>query len=132
MWKDEYCIGVDVIDTQHKALFAKTAELAEKLEEGLEKNKQSIIEGILFLKQYALQHFADEEAYQKSINYSGFNEHKAQHKSFIQTLLQHERALKASNFAEGDVQALMKVLSNWLVFHVANSDQKIVGKDVVT
>lgn len=132
MWRDEYCIGVDIIDTQHKSLFAKTAELAEKLEEGLEKNKQAIIEGIMFLKQYALQHFADEEAYQKSIDYKGFNEHQAQHKSFIQTLLQHERALKASNFAEEDVQALMKALSNWLVFHVANSDQKIVGKDVVT
>ena len=131
MWKDEYLIGVDVIDTQHKSLFAKTGELIDLSAEGFDENKDRIIEVIVFLKQYALQHFKDEEAYQKEINYSEYNEHQAQHKSFIQTVITSERVLKASNFAEEDVLKFTDTLVKWLVYHVANSDQKIVGKKPV-
>jgi len=127
-WKDEYLIGVEHIDAQHQSLFAKVVEFSEIVEAGVEKNKEEIIAGIKFLKEYALKHFADEEAYQKSINYPEFSEHQAQHKSFVQTVLNTERELKASNYAEGDVYKLLNTLSVWLVFHVANSDQKLAVK----
>ena len=130
MWKDDYLIGVEIIDIQHQSLFAKVAELADMVEAGVDKNKQQIINSIMFLKKYALQHFSDEEAYQKSIRYKDFEEHQAQHKSFIKVVLQHERKLKDSDFAEEEVQGFMHTLTTWVVFHVANSDQKIVGKSV--
>jgi len=128
MWKDEYCIGVEIVDKQHQSLFEKTAELHSAIELGVEENKQEIIDSIIFLKSYALNHFSDEEEYQKSIEYSGFEEHKAQHKAFIKNLLQHEKEMKQANFAEEPVREFAKTLKVWLLFHVANSDQRIVGK----
>jgi hemerythrin-like metal-binding protein len=127
-WKDEYLIGVEHIDNQHQSLFAKVVEFSEIVEAGVEENKEEIIAGIKFLKEYALKHFSDEEAYQQSINYPEFPEHQAQHKSFVQTVLNTERELKASNYAEVDVRKLLNTLSVWLVFHVANSDQKLAVK----
>jgi len=131
MWKDEYRIGVDVIDKQHQSLFEKTSELEQSIELGVKENKTTIIDTILFLKDYALNHFSDEENYSKSINYSGFDEHLAQHKAFIQTLLQHERDMKGSDFDENSVRKFHQALKIWLLFHVTNSDRKIVGKEAI-
>jgi len=128
VWKNEYLIGVEHIDIQHQSLFAKVAEFSEIVEAGVEENKEDIIAGIKFLKEYALKHFADEEAYQQSIDYPEFAEHQAQHKSFVQTVLNTERELKASDYAESDVRKLLNTLSVWLVFHVANTDQKLAIK----
>ena len=131
MWKEQFSIGVDHIDEQHKSLFAKTVELTNLVKDGVEKNRAAIIDIIVFLKGYALEHFRAEEAYQKSIGYAGFEEHQSQHKAFIKTVLKHERSLTESGFAEAEVQNFTKTLTEWLSFHVANSDQKIVGKSPV-
>jgi len=124
MWKDEYLIGVEHIDKQHRSLFAIVEKFASIVDAGVEENKDNILLGIKFLKEYALRHFADEEAYQKSVDYAEFDEHQAQHKAFVQTVLASEREMKASDYAEEDVRKLLKTLNVWLVFHVANSDQK--------
>jgi hemerythrin-like metal-binding protein len=128
VWKNEYLIGVEHIDVQHQSLFTKVAEFSAIVEAGVEENKDDIIAGIKFLKEYALKHFADEEAYQQSIDHPEFAEHQAQHKSFVQTVLNTERELKASDYAESDVRKLLNTLSVWLVFHVANTDQKLAIK----
>ncbi|MCL2399289.1 MAG: bacteriohemerythrin [Defluviitaleaceae bacterium] len=131
MWKDSFRIGVDKIDEQHKMLFDKTKELTDIFRDSKVENKQTIVDTILFLKQYAVQHFADEEAYQKSINNPGFEEHQAEHQQFVQTVLQLEKSLIASDFAANDVQNLIATLSTWLLYHVVGSDQQI-GKVKVT
>jgi len=131
MWKEEFRIGNDVVDGQHKTLFEKAAELEGSINAGFDEKKASIIETIIFLKNYALKHFADEEAFAQSVNYPGFNEHQAQHKAFIQTVLAHEKEMKESDFSEDSVKKFSQTLKLWLLFHVTNSDRKIVGKDPV-
>jgi len=128
VWKDEYRIGVEHIDGQHQNLFAKTGEFESIVNSGVAENKQAVIDIIVFLKGYALNHFADEENYSKSIDYADFNEHQSQHKAFIQTLLQQEKALKNSDFSTETVEKLLQTLKVWLLFHVTNSDRRIVGK----
>ena len=131
MWKDSFRIGVDKVDEQHKMLFDKTKELTDIFRDSKVENKKAIVDTILFLKQYAVQHFADEEAYQKSINSPGFEEHQAEHKQFVQTVLQLEKELVASDFAAKDVQNLIATLSTWLLYHVVGSDQQIGKMKVV-
>jgi len=128
LWKDDYCIGVAHIDEQHQNLFAKTSELESIVEKGIEENKQAVIDTIVFVKGYARNHFADEEAYSQSISYEDFQNHQAQHKAFIHAVFQHEKALKGSGFAEGPVRKFLQTLKVWLLLHVTNSDRKIVGK----
>jgi len=131
MWKEEFRMGNDVVDEQHKTLFEKATDLEGSINAGFDEKKASIIETIIFLKNYALKHFTDEEEFAKSVNYSGFNEHQAQHKAFIQTVLAHEKEMKESDFSEPSVKKFSQTLKLWLLFHVTNSDRKIVGKDPV-
>lgn len=126
MWKEKFRIGVDVIDTQHQSLFEKTEELMKHFRES--KDKQKCIDTILFLKGYAVQHFSDEEAYQMYINYEGFPAHQEEHKQFVQTVLAHEKAMVASDFADKDVQDFIATLSTWLLYHVTGSDM-LIGKE---
>ncbi|MCL2634199.1 MAG: hemerythrin family protein [Oscillospiraceae bacterium] len=125
MWKDSFCIGVEVIDRQHKELFDKTEELLSEVRNNGMKYKDKCISTILFLKDYAVKHFADEEAYQISINYKDYDAHKKLHDKFVQTVLKHEKKMEASNFAESDVREFVDALVAWLLYHVVDADKKI-------
>ena len=48
-----------------------------------------------FLKEYVVYHFRDEEAYQQSIGYAGFEAHQREHQQFTQTVLAYEKKLIA-------------------------------------
>jgi hemerythrin len=128
VWKESLCIGVDIIDRQHKALFAKADELLKEFHNSGAGHKQKYIDAVLFLKDYAVNHFAEEEAYQKSIGYKYFESHKKLHVNFIANVLEHEKNMLASDFADKDVKAFTGMLIAWLLHHIAESDQKI-GKE---
>jgi len=129
MWKESFRVGVEVIDNQHMKLFAKADELLKAVHDGgCAEHKEKCISTILFLKEYAVQHFADEEKYQLSINYKGYEEHKKMHEKFVKTVLMHEKNMKETDFAEKEIKQFAGMLVAWLLYHVADADQKI-GKD---
>lgn len=66
LWKDEYNIGVDIIDKEHQRIFKILNKLFRF---GGEKNKSqwACQEGIKFFKDHAMKHFADEEEYMELI-----------------------------------------------------------------
>jgi len=125
MWKEKFRIGVSCIDLQHQELFAKTGELLREVNDSVDKHRDTCISTILFLKGYAVKHFADEEKYQKSIRYVNFDEHKKQHEKFIRTVLDHEQKMLAADFDAKSVKAFTGMLVTWLVYHVTDSDQKV-------
>ena len=62
-WKDQYSIGVEEIDAAHQKLFSIVRRLLKNILSGdYEKNKKTCIEAVKFLKQYTIEHFAQEEA----------------------------------------------------------------------
>ena len=135
-WNESLKIGVEQIDEQHKTLFSKVSLLigalkAGRLVDGLDYTgdyqREKIISTILFLKEYAVTHFADEEAYQVSINDANHSHHKKLHDSFIATVLKHEKKMVASDFSYMDVCEFTGTLLAWLTYHVSDVDQKIGG-----
>jgi len=125
MWKESLCVGVETIDQQHKTLFNKIGELICEVRAAGTLDKQKCISTILFLKEYAISHFADEEAYQQSIGYNGFEAHKKLHERFVQTLLKHEKIMVESDFAANHVRQFVGMLAAWLLYHVSEADQRI-------
>ena len=125
MWKESYRIGVDRIDAQHMELFRMTDELlmAVTVNAGAEVYRKILG----FLKEYVVYHFRDEEAYQQSIGYAGFEAHQREHQQFTQTVLAYEKKLIASHFALSDVKDLAGTVVAWLVYHVTDADQRIVS-----
>lgn len=127
MWKESYRMGVDLIDKQHMELFRMAGHLLDVVQNGKGDNKKECIEAITYLKAYTLQHFSDEEDYQKSIGYEGLGIHKLIHQKFVRDVLNHERKMIISDFNVKDVKDFMGMLIAWLVYHVAGADQLIVA-----
>ena len=129
MWKDEYLLGNELIDNQHKALFLNTTDnLLQAIcnpSEYIE--KQNIINSLNFLKEYSAQHFRDEEDFQLAIGYHGYKEHKAQHARLAEEVVKYEKLLVQSNFAHINVKKFLAFMLRWLMVHVSQDDKNIIA-----
>lgn len=130
MWKDSYRLGVESIDQQHIELFRMTEALVNAVKE--EAPAETCKEVLEFLKDYVIYHFKDEEAYQASIHYSGIEAHKAEHRQFTQTVLEYEKCLKENGFDRKTMKDLAGTVTVWLIYHVVDTDQKIVAGEEYT
>jgi CheY-specific phosphatase CheX len=81
-----------------------------------------------FLYDYTVKHFKFEEGYQASIGYADMEAHKLQHKRFIITVDNFAKRMLESDYDMKIVKAFSGSLVAWLNYHVAETDQKIVGK----
>lgn len=129
-WKDEYRVNVDEIDSAHQKLFTIVRRLLKTLYKGdYEKNRKTCIEAVKYLKQYTIEHFAQEEAFQKKIGYGGYEIHKRIHDDMREvTIPALEKQMGRTNFSEESVEHFAGVCAAWLTAHIMFEDQAIVGK----
>lgn len=126
-WTDEYGLGIEVIDEQHKELFAIANRIYELLKNDLVVDKyDQIIEIIEELKDYTIEHFAAEEEYMKSIAYKRFLSHKVAHTDFLDKM----DGIDVEKIDEGHNEYLLGILDFvcvWLVEHILKEDKLIVA-----
>ena len=129
-WREEFNIGVDIIDTEHQRLFKIINKLFRFREE--EKDSQwTCQEGIKYFRGHAVKHFADEEAYMASIGYDGLEQHRRIHKGFREhTLPALEQELERTDYAPDAVEHFLGVCAGWLIGHTLTEDQAIKGGQV--
>lgn len=129
-WKEEYNIGVEIVDKAHQQLFAIVYKMMDLLEkEDVRKQQFACKEGIKFFKSYAVKHFAQEEAYMRSIRYPGYEKHHAIHESLKnQTLPVLEDELEDANYSEEAIRHFLGICIGWLTTHIMIEDQAIAGK----
>lgn len=123
MWKESYRLGIDLIDTQHIELFRMVSQLLKAID--THARKEDFKEVIEFLKNYVVFHFKEEEAYQEQIHYNDLQSHKKMHQDFTNTVLTYEKKLIATDYDYKVVKNLAGMLTAWLIYHVADADQKI-------
>jgi CheY-specific phosphatase CheX len=82
------------------------------------------------LYDYTVRHFQFEEGYQASIGYKDIEAHKLQHKRFVVTVENFAKRMTESEYEMRVVKAFCGSLVAWLNYHVADTDQKIVGKNL--
>jgi len=122
-WKDEYLLGIEHIDNQHKELFRIAGEIHELLKNELIIDKyDSIIKLLGELKDYTVFHFTSEEEYMASIGYRKLLSHKVEHNDFIEKInnvdlekidLDHEQYLLD----------ILEFVLNWISNHILNTDR---------
>lgn len=127
MWKESYRIGVDIVDRQHKELFETVERLIRIVNANHENVKDESMRTVTFLKDYTVKHFSDEEAYQRSVNYAGYERHKKVHEKFIDTVLDFERQMIETDFAARIVKQFAGMLTTWLTYHVCGEDRKFTA-----
>ncbi len=129
-WKEEYSIGVESIDKEHRRLFKIMTKLLAFVNEE-KKSQWACQEGIKYFKEHAMKHFADEEKYMMSINYAGIKTHRHLHQNFRKyTLPSLEEELERSNYSSDAVEHFIGVCTGWMIGHTLTEDRAITGEDV--
>jgi len=122
-WSDDYSLGYERVDAQHRRLFELLSELVSSCMEGTDVDK--LHKTIDFLVNYTIQHFSDEEALQIEYGYPGYVRHKQLHENFKATvgdLVQRFTQSGSLSELSADVN---KVIVKWLITHIQREDKKI-------
>lgn len=127
MWKDKYKIGVELIDKQHEELFRRVSDFTRTIrgEEDWNVRLDKVKETMLFMKDYVIDHFNEEEIYQEQINYPDIEIHKEAHAKFKEGIDNYVKIFEEEGFTEEKIQEFGGRLMAWLIMHVGNMDQKI-------
>ena len=127
-WNKHFNIGVDSIDNAHRKLFSIVRKLIHLSRD--ENNGQwACAEGIKYFKNYAIEHFADEEAYMRSTGYKDYEIHKRLHDDMrYKTLPALEKELSESNYSQESIHHFLGICLGWLTAHILIEDRAITGK----
>jgi hemerythrin-like metal-binding protein len=117
-WKKEYSVSVMRFDTDHQKMFSIMNELSDAIDEG---RGSFIISLVLHeLGDYARTHIAAEEAAMHLAQFSGIDEHIAEHRGFTAKIEQFAREQNTSQTA----LELLNFLHDWLMHHILETDRK--------
>jgi hemerythrin len=123
-WKDEYSVGVEHIDEQHRKLFEIAGRAYDLLKDELVVDKYDRIVAILGeLKDYSVFHFNSEEEYMKSIGYRKFLSHKVIHDDFIEKI----NGIDLDQVDENQDKYLLDILDfivRWIDGHILGQDKQ--------
>ena len=127
-WNKRFNIGVDSIDTAHRKLFSIVQKLI-RLSKDENNGPWACAEGIKYFKNYAIEHFTDEEKYMLSIGYNGYEIHKRLHDDMrYKTLPALEKDLTKSIYSQESIHHFLGICLGWLTTHILIEDRAITGK----
>ncbi len=122
-WRNEYTLGIELIDNQHKKLL----EIVNRLYSAFIEKKQSeeVLTVLVELADYTKQHFSTEEYYFRKFNYENSDAHMKQHKIFIKKV--DEFHAKAKEDSGRYVFSIITFLQEWMNSHFIEADKKYVS-----
>jgi len=117
----KYSVDNDIIDGQHKKLFAIVNGLSKAISEGEGLN---VIEKVLEeMSEYALLHFTTEEELLFNSDYEELSKHKALHDQFKKEIMHVTRNVILNKSMEQVIE-VHKFLYSWLGEHILEEDAK--------
>lgn len=129
-WKDDYSVGIDSIDQQHKKLLNLINQLQTAVDysTGDEFEREALDE----LVDYTKTHFTYEEGLMRDNDYPDYEPHKAQHEKMFKKVgevlaeYEQDQDTAMANAAE--------YLKDWLINHINGTDKEyssyLIGKGV--
>ncbi|HIP53212.1 MAG TPA: bacteriohemerythrin [Chromatiales bacterium] len=120
VWKDDYSVGIESIDNDHKKLL----NLINKLQTAIHYHTGELFErqALDELVNYTKYHFSREEELMQKYGYPELEEHRAEHAKMI---------AKVGGFVEqyeqkqhGALEDVAEFLKNWLVNHINGTDKR--------
>jgi hemerythrin len=119
-WRNEYSVGVEVLDNQHKFLFELGNKALNMLKNDDSSNSYDEVMSIFEeLKNYTIYHFSSEEEYMLQRNFDGYLDHKREHADFIEKL--DKMNFDELNFAT-HIQEILRFIINWVFNHILKVD----------
>lgn len=122
-WNDSYKLGNEQVDSQHRQLFELLSGLIGSCMDGSDTAK--LQDTLDFLVNYTVQHFADEEALQRSCGYPDYERHKQLHEDFKVTVGELVQRFTQHGSSEALNNDVNKIVVRWLVNHIHREDKRI-------
>jgi len=120
-WSDDYCVGNNLIDIQHKLFFEMVRDLSQRVESG--KTDVGATEIVQFLQDYIEMHFSVEEAIMNEIHFPDIKNHRTIHNEFSKSI----QRLNNELYNEEVSYIFNKILSitqNWFLDHILTQDKQ--------
>ncbi len=119
-WKNEYSIGVEEIDFEHR-IFVK---IIRKIENAIQKesSERKVERLIQELIKYASFHFQSEENIMMDIKYANIVDHKKQHEQLLTRL---QLVLLEIEIGQHNIATLPVFLIDWFRNHTLEEDKKL-------
>ena len=118
-WRDEFSVGVEELDSQHKKLLAMINRLIA--ERKVLTDPSTIAELLTGMTDYAEEHFRAEEFLMAEYGYDKKALQEAQHRAFIVKTQEFCNAGFGPNILS---EALLDYLGSWLVNHILTADMQ--------
>lgn len=116
-WDQSCSVGVQLIDNQHKRLFALINDFHEA--------KTNLDEVLQDLLSYVDFHFKTEERYFDEFHYEKTEEHKQQHKFYEDKIKELYARCLQEKIDEGKISAEIEgFIKDWIVHHIKISDKE--------
>lgn len=123
IWKEEYCIGVELIDKQHKYMFEIGNNAYKLLNKDSHMDRyEDVILLIQDLNQYAKFHFHTEEEYMLKINYNEYLDQCLDHERFIK-MIDEMNLEKVDEDIQKHIEVILEFIFTWLIEHILKKDK---------
>lgn len=120
-WNDDYLLGIQEIDNQHKKLVGIANELYDITTGSEESYKLDMSKVLKKLTDYTVYHFSSEEEFMKRYGYAGVDLHKTAHDGFINEVTNQIKLLDDCKIESG--KNFYSFVLNWVLTHIAKADK---------
>lgn len=115
-WSDEFSVGVDELDQQHKLLVNLINKLIDN--HGVPIDPETVPRVLGGLLNYVQQHFSLEEELMAKHDFPGLEDHRKHHQGFTEALINI-----GNNSEDLSAEELLVYLDEWLRSHIIHDDQ---------
>ena len=115
-WSDEFSVGVEELDQQHKHLVTLINKLIDR--QGAPIDSEMIPRILGGLLNYVQQHFSLEEELMAQHGFPNLEDHRKQHMNFTDELIN-----MVSDSEGASTEELLIYLDDWLRAHLLHDDQ---------
>lgn len=118
-WSEMLAIDGGSVDAQHRGLFDAVNAFQQAVAQG--QVADAVARTLDFLKDYGELHFRDEEAMLAEHGYPGLEQHRRQHRQFLDQIASFRGQLLEGGSGLG--HSMSQFLGSWLVNHIMVSDK---------
>jgi putative two-component system hydrogenase maturation factor HypX/HoxX len=112
IWQDQYQMGSDIADNQHKDIFTLANQLVSSV------NNEELYKNIRLLYRYVKEHFNNEEELMEKSDFQQYKSHKAEHNDILEKLTEFEHKIINSEWKKRDIR---EFTDKWAE-HIIHSD----------
>ena len=120
-WRDEFSIGIDAIDHEHREMIALINDLDVAMQDQASHGAVVATLGEILVRIAA--HFALEEKITRNAAYTGYSAHKQDHELLLDSLLNVIDAVDDDGHYDRD--ALSRILDAWFSEHFRTHDARL-------